>query len=356
MTILQRSITQLFSLSGCLTLLVLLTGCADLRYYMDISAGHFELMSDRKEIAAILKDPHEPQALRDKLATLLAIRTFAIEQVGLPDNGSYLHYKDLQRPYAQWTLFATPAYSLQPIPSCFWVVGCVNYRVYFSEAKARKQASLLDKNIDYYLGNSPAYSTLGWFHDPVLNSMLSWSDAQTAEFLFHELAHQRFYIKNESAINESFAVAVEQIAVRQWLQASNRHKQLTQYERQLDIEKQFSLWIANARRDLEKLYANPSLSDTEKKAQKAQIFARLQDLYREESRHWEKPYYKKWFAQELNNAHLLAISTYSDYVPAFLALFAQSKQQWPVFFAAAQRLEDVSPEERRQRLQALGHF
>lgn len=349
----QKSIPDFLRYSGWLVLLPLLTGCSELDYYLKTTTGHFDLMSGRKEISSILADPSQPEALRNKLATLLQIRTYGIDAMGLPDNGSYLQYKDLHRPNAQWVLFATPNDSMEPLAACFFVVGCVNYRVFFSESQANAAAAKLPGEVDFYVGTSPAYSTLGWFKDPVLNTMIDWTDEQTAEYLFHELAHQLYYIQNDSAFNESFAVAVEQLGVRQWLRAAGREEALVKFEQRLAIQNQFHGWIRTAVGQLKTVYGKTNLTDEEKAQQKAEILAQLQGTYQLESKKWKKPYYRKWFSQKLNNAHLLAVGTYSDYVPAFLNLYEQNQRSWLAFFAAVKQIGVLPAQERKARLDQL---
>src|SRR6185295_6312630 len=107
------------------------------------------------------------------------------------------------------------AFSTEAKQECFPFVGCVSYRGFFAEADARRHAEKLrSAGNDVYVGGVPAYSTLGWFDDPLLSTFIRYPDAQLSRLLFHELAHQVAYSRDDTAFNESFAVAVEEEGVR----------------------------------------------------------------------------------------------------------------------------------------------
>lgn len=200
----------------CLALLAL-SGCSTVSYYGQLASGQFALLRAREPAAAVIADPQRDARLRERLAKAEKARQFASERLGLPDNRSYRLYADIGRPYVVWNVFATPELSLQPVTHCFPIAGCVAYRGYYSEAAARaeaaRQRALGD---DVYVGGVQAYSTLGWFDDPILSSMLRWDDERLATLIFHELAHQKFYLRDDTAFNESFATFVEQEGTRQW--------------------------------------------------------------------------------------------------------------------------------------------
>jgi predicted aminopeptidase len=207
---------------------VLLSGCSSISYYSQLADGQWQLLRAREPVAEVIADPTRPQPLRDHLVQAQKARMFASEQLHLPDNQSYRLYADIGRPYVVWNVFATQEFSLQPENHCFPIAGCVAYRGYYSQGAARGEAALLrQQGMDVSIGGVEAYSTLGWFNDPIMSSMMHWGDERLATLIFHELAHQRFYVKDDTEFNESFATFVEQEGTRQWRAARGWHRSAT---------------------------------------------------------------------------------------------------------------------------------
>ena len=182
-----------------LALPLLLSGCSSAGYYSQLATGQWNLLQAREPVSKVIVDPRRPTALREQLAKAQAARSFASEHLHLPDNQSYRLYADLKRQYVVWNVCATPAYSLDPVTHCFPIAGCVAYRGYYSQGAARGEAALQhQQGMDVFVSGVEAYSTLGWFDDPILNGMLNWGDERLATLIFHELAHQRFYVKDDT--------------------------------------------------------------------------------------------------------------------------------------------------------------
>jgi predicted aminopeptidase len=203
-----------------LPIVVALSGCSavdTLDFYWQGAAGQMDLITRARPIPEVIEQGGDA-ALAARLDRVRDIRAFASRELGLPDNGSYTKYTELGRPFVLWNVFATPALSLKPRQWCFPVAGCVNYRGYFREDDARAEAvRIRSEGDDVYVSGVPAYSTLGWFDDPVLSSFVRWPDTEVARLIFHELAHQVLYVKDDTAFNESFAVAVEEAGLARWL-------------------------------------------------------------------------------------------------------------------------------------------
>lgn len=331
----------------------LLSGCAHLGYYAQLAKGQMELLSRREPIAEVVGNPQRDPELRRRLALVLDARSFAVTRLALPDNASYTLYADLGRPYALWNVMATPEFSLEPVESCFLIAGCVAYRGHYSLARAQAQVEdLRRQGYDVDIGGVPAYSTLGWFDDPVLNTMMHWSDAVLIGTVFHELAHQRLYVQDDTTFNESYARFVEQQGLREYFRAGPMDA--TQSAAQRERERQFTRLVLDARARLATLYALP-LSPEAMRIQKAEVFAQLRADYaklRDEQWHGAQEY-DGWFARDLNNASLLPFGLYDESVPAFERLFEDSAHDWKAFHEASRALGALPRKERRARLREL---
>lgn len=313
----------------------MLGGCANLGYYVDSMRGQMNVWQSAQPIETLLDNRRTPPSLKRKLATVLQIRAFASRELQLPDNPSYRSYADLQRPYVIWNIFATPEFSIEPKEWCFPFAGCVDYRGYFSEQDAAHFADALRKQgYDVYVGGMPAYSTLGWFNDPVLNTFINYPDTEIARLIFHELAHQAVYVPDDSTFNESFAVTVELEGMRRWLAQTGTVEQRTAFAAAEHRKSGFIALVQKARSDLEKIYSS-SRDDAQKRTAKAHIFQMLRQDYQ---RLKTASRYDKWFEQELNNAHLTSVAVYTQLVPAFQALLVQNHGDLARFYRAVGKM------------------
>lgn len=338
--------------AACLGLL--LGGCASLGYYWQSVSGQMDLWRRERPIEEVMADPASPQALKDRLARVLEIRAFASSELGLPDNASYRRYADLGRPFVVWNVFAAPEFSVQPLPSCFPFAGCVSYRGFFARKDAeRHAAALAGEGHDVYIGGVPAYSTLGWFADPVLNTFIHYPEAEIARLVFHELAHQVAYVRDDTAFNESFAVAVEQEGVRRWLARGGDAVQRDEFERDRRIRVEFAGLVQKHRARLDALYRNP-LAPNAMRERKRQILAELVSEYQSIKGGWGGySGYDGWFAGPLNNAQLASVAVYSQWVAPFEALLARESADLTRFYAAVKELAALPREEREAQLRAL---
>lgn len=329
-----------------------LSGCSTVGYYGQLADGQLRLLAAREPVSEVVADPARDPALRQRLDLSQQVRAFAVTELGLPDNRSYRLYADIQRPNVVWNVFATPELSLRPLTHCFPIAGCVAYRGYYGEAGAQDEAKRLKaQGMDVYVGGVEAYSTLGWFDDPILSSMLRWGDQRLAEALFHELAHQKFYLPGDTAFNESFASFVEAEGGRIWRASRGLADEAPLLAEQ---RKRFTQLVLATRERLDTLYASPR-SDAEKRAGKAAEFERLRREYRELcDRDWAgKAPFDAWVNGPLNNAKLLPFGLYDQWVPAFATLFAQVGGNWPAFYARVEKLGAMPPTQRTAALETL---
>jgi predicted aminopeptidase len=315
-----------------------LTGC----YLLQAASGQMAISAKREPIADVLADSARPPQLRARLEYVAAARDFASRELGLPDNDSYRSYADLGRPYVVWNVFAAPEFSVEPRRWCFPIAGCVVYRGYFSEDAAQRYANRLRRRgDDAAVGGIAAYSTLGHFKDPVLNTMLGWSDAQLAGTLFHELAHQVVYVPGDSEFNESFATVVEEAGLERWLAARQRGQELVAWREQRERQAQFIALLLKARDKLRTLYES-ALPDDEKRSRKQYEFGELKLAYQRLKQEWNGyPGYDRWFDRTLTNAHLVSAATYYGCVPGLRRVLSEAGGDLPRFYEEARRLARI---------------
>ncbi|WP_028241128.1 aminopeptidase [Stutzerimonas azotifigens] len=331
-----------------LLLVLLLGGCS---YYRQLALGQLDLLARREPIAHILADPARDPQLRARLAGALEARRFASEALGLPDNDSYRLYVELDRPYVVWNLFATEAFSVEPLMHCFPIAGCVAYRGYYRQGDARGAAALLSlQGKDTFVAGVDAYSTLGWFDDPLPSSLLRHDDERLAALIFHELAHQRLYLPGDTAFNESYASFVEREGLRQWCAQRGLPAVSTEREQRY---RRFVELVLETRERLRTLYAS-ALPDEVMARRKQAEFDRLRANYRAlRDGAWQGDgRFDGWFARPLNNASLVPFGLYDQWVPAFEALFEAVGGDWARFHAEVAALAKRPADERAARLTA----
>ena len=337
-----------------LRLVLLLACCALINgcYYLQAAQGQWELTRKREPIEEVIASPETSPELAARLQLVQEARQFAIDELDLPDNDTYRTYADLKRDYVLWNVFAAPEFSLEPKTWCYPVAGCVGYRGYFSRDAAKREAArLAAAGYDVAFGGVAAYSTLGRFKDPVLSTMMNWDDARLIAVLFHELAHQVVYAKDDTAFNESFATAVEEAGLRRWLAARGVEDEMVRYAERRRLSEDIMSFVIGARSDLETLYAT-DLPDDEKRQMKKerlsalsrQVAARLSE---------EGSAAGHWLQGELNNATLVPMALYEGQLPAFQALLANCDAEFACFYAAVGRLAELPKSERQEQLESL---
>ena len=331
---------------------LLLNGCSSVAYYGQLAEGQWQLLRARQPVAQVIADPATPLHLRSHLAHAEQARVFASQQLKLPDNRSYRVYADIGRPYVVWNVFATPELSLQPVTHCFPIAGCVAYRGYYQQGAARGAAALMRQDgLDVYVGGVEAYSTLGWFDDPILSSMVGWGDERLATLIFHELAHQRFYVQNDTEFNESFASFVEQEGTRQWRVARGLAAIGGDQGQQRE---QFIRLVLASRERLQAIYSG-TLDEAHKRQAKRAEFERLRREYRQvrDGQWGGDKRYDAWVYGPLSNAKLLPFGLYDQWVPAFEALFREVGGDWGRFYERVEQLGRLPISERKAALQGL---
>lgn len=350
----SRSLIKRLRLAGALAFATLAAGCSAVGYYAQSIQGHFAMLRAARSIPEIVSDPSTAAPLKQRLQRAEQIRAFASSELALPENRSYRSYADLQRPFVVWNVFATPELSLELKQWCYPVVGCAGYRGYFERAMAEQAAEQLRaERYEVSVTGVPAYSTLGWFADPLLNTFIGGNEGQLAGLIFHELAHQVVFVGGDTTFNESFATAVEREGVRRWLAANGDDGSRKAYAEFAQRRHAFLNLLLQYRGLLFENYQGRHPDDV-KRAHKQQLFAELKDAYARLRASWGGfAGYDRFFAQDLTNAHLASIGAYNDLVPAFDALLVQVNGDFPRFYEEVKRLAALPRERRDDSLRGM---
>ena len=333
-------------------LIVFLAACSGPGYYMQAISGQWKLMHTRQDIQSILDDPATNPELTGQLQLAGQLKIFAQDSLDLPANGSYSSYVEVEGDALVWNVVATEEFSLQAKKWCFPVAGCVPYRGFFKQEKALQSAERYrKKSMDVYVSPSAAYSSLGWFSDPLLSTMLSGTDVRLAAYLFHELAHQRLYIKDDGLFNEGYASFVEETGLKQWLEANQRQDDLEQWKHIQNVSTEFNSLIGETRNELTGLYRSDT-PETGMRERKQEIFGSfLHSLERLRNEKWQgKRYYQSWFEEPLNNARLALYDTYEGSHCAFQRLWLETEGDPREFHRLAEEKSGLEKEERQEWL------
>jgi len=354
LTLMTRRIFRRLLAAAAVVALVAAAGCSTLGYYAQSIEGHFAMLKAARPIDEVVADPVTAEPLKQRLRRAEQMRNFASSELGLPDNPSYRSYADLKRPFVVWNVFATPELSLELKQWCYPVVGCAGYRGYFEREAAEKAAEQLrGEGYEVNVTGVPAYSTLGWFSDPLLNTFIGGTEGQLAALVFHELAHQVVFVGGDTTFNESFATAVEREGVRRWMAAHGDESTRSGYAEFAQRRGQFIALLLRYRQQLDDLYRGGAPIE-EKRARKRQLFAALKAEYVDLRASWGGyAGYDRYFAQDLGNAHLAAVGAYNDLVPAFDGLLAQSGGDLSRFYAEVARLAAMPKEQRESELRGV---
>ncbi len=332
-------------------------GCESVRYYSHVAYGQLHIVSHRQPIRQLIDDPRTDPDLKDKLARILDIREFAENDLFLPVNENYLDYVDLERPYVVWNVSAAPEFSLTPKTWHYPIVGNASYRGYFSQEKALAYAEKLKNGgYDVHVGGVTAYSTLGWFADPVFNTIVKGPNEATAALIFHELAHQILYVPDDTTFNESFATVVEQEGLRRWLEMNGNMAGYRDYLERRRRNEAFIALITQYRQDLGDLYRKDLEQDV-MRLRKAKVFSSLIKDYESLKPDWGGYQgYDAWMGHQLNNAKLNSIGAYYDLAPDFTRLLDSQGGNLVVFYEKCRALAGLPPSEREQRLKAWSRY
>lgn len=350
----MKQLSQIYTL---LLLITLLSGCTTVSYYTQAIRGHLALTIVGKPVDSLITSEDTSPQLRDKLTLSRQALQFARDRLRLPVGDAFTDYVVLEHPWVVVNLVAVPEFSLQPHQWCYPVLGCQAYRGYFHLEDARKEEQKYrNKGYDTFIGAVTAYSTLGWFDDPLHSGFTNLADDRMVALMFHELAHRVVYIKGDTAFNESFATAVELEGLRLWLDQRGDPAAFVQALKQLELRNSTHALVAATSTELEQLYQQQSvLSKSSLREQKQRLFDQLNSSYEHllSSRSGNKtgPFGHPPVA--FNNARIALFAQYNQHVPAFRQLLKQSGYDFPAFYSAAEALSRKPDDQRQQALKLL---
>jgi predicted aminopeptidase len=330
-----------------------LSGCSP-GYFLQAAAGQLEVARARRPVSSVLADPATAPEVRDRLLVAADAVRFAHGELALPDNGSFREFADLGRRYVVWNVFAAPELALELRRWCFPVAGCVAYRGYFAEEDARAFAARLrESGYDVHVGGALAYSTLGFFRDPLLGGVLGLGDAALAGLIFHELAHQQLYVRGDTVFNESFATLVEQEGAVRWLAARGDERSLCSVVDAIAREAEVHRLLGDTRARLARIYAGPLDASARRAAKDAEI-ARLRERYHALRSGWKgPPVFDRWFEGPINNATLGAIAAYDQLVGTLRVILEGEGGDLRSFYRRAARLARLSAADRAAVLREI---
>lgn len=333
---------------------IVLVSCETVGYYSQAARGQLTIVFGREDIQRLIERQDLSDELAEKFARVMDIREFAESELGLPVGENYSSYVDIEREHVVWNVFAAAEFSVDPVNWCYPIAGCVAYRGYFSEQSALSYAAKLEEDgFDVYTGGVDAYSTLGWFEDSLLSTVLNRADYQLAGLIFHELAHQLVYLPGDTTFNESFATAVEREGVRRWLTASNEASNIDAALLDYDRQEKFVDLVSGYRDRFESLYQQET-NEASMRSQKLELQQAMREEYGLLKQQWQGyEGYDGWFSRSLNNAQLSTVASYNDLLPFFAAVFEQSNQDFSAFYAEASRIAELPEQERDELVAAI---
>ncbi len=316
-----------FLLVTSMILVLAASGCSPF-YVMRAAYEEGKILWRREPIEYFLKKPDLEADKREKLELVLNVRAFARDSLKFNVGGSYASYSYVDRQDLSYVLMGAPKTDLQPYTWWFLVVGRVPYKGFFSEEAAKAEAQRLHgQGYDTYIRTTAAFSTLGWFDDPLLAHLLKYDNVTLAEVVLHELFHNTLYVKGAGDFNESMAnfvghrAAIEFFRDRFGEGSAEHQRSVRSWEEELE----FSEFLEGVARSLRELYAR-EVSDEEKLRLREDIFDRSKKEWARRIATRPSHRFRRFPQQELNNAVMIHYLLYLKDLKVFEALYRAEGQ------------------------------
>jgi predicted aminopeptidase len=321
--------------------LLLLTSC-QLSYLAKNAYYQVKLLNSKQSVKQSLLDPEISQEHKRKLALAEEAKLFAEQHLNLNKTSNYESFVKLNKPYVTWTVSAADKWSLVPYQWHFPIIGKVPYKGFFDELSAQEEAKKLQsKGYDVYVRGVSAYSTLGWFADPILSSMLNYSDYDLVNLVIHETLHATLFIKSNVEFNEQLATFVGNQGAEMFfsIKEGSDSPTLNAAKHESEDERLFSDFISSEIKTLETWYQSVPFKEREE-TKKASRLEEIQTNFNLKVKPFLKTKsFSKFSQQKLNNAVILIYKTYMNDLSSFKKVFEKFDQQWIPFLEFCKSLE-----------------
>ena len=325
------SLVALMGLSGC-----------SLGYLIRSGYEHGRILSHRVPIHKTIGSSEVDSETTRKLKLAMEVKEFSEKNIGLRISKNYTSYVKLKRPYVSWVLRVAPVDRLENHTWWFPIVGSVPYKGFFKEKETLAEARKFDpKKYDTYIRGVSAYSTLGWFQDPILSTMIDYEDHHLVELIIHENVHATIYIKNNTAFNERLASFIGQEGTKAYYAQKNKdHPRLEIIDNEAHDSLLFSQFISREIKELRRWYTEQEKWIPEEKEKKLTQIQK--DFKREVEPHLKTKRYKGFSKISLNNARLLSYETYMGDMKVFEQALKQfdSLKHFIIFCKTLEKAKD----------------
>lgn len=330
---------QFKKIATYLLLALLLSGC-QITYYLKSAYSQAKLLSSQESITKTLENEKLSEEKKNKIKLAVEAKEFAEKHVHLKKTENYSSYVELGRPYVSWVVSAAPQWELKHHYFDYLVVGKLPYKGFFTELEAQKEEEMLKtEGLDTFLRGVSAYSTLGWFDDPLLSSMLNYRDFDLVNTVIHETVHATVFFKGSANFNERLATFVGNQATLEFYQKKEGIKSPTVDLIKKDVhdEMLFSKFISKEINELKKWYSDQSNRSLE---QRTKRFSQIVENFNNDILlQLKSERFKSFGSKPLNNARLLVYSTYNEDLADFESLYKYSDYDWKKFFDIVRSFE-----------------
>lgn len=332
---------NIYKIAFFILFVVLLSGC-QMGYLIKNAYHQMKILYDREPIENVLKKENVSTQTKQKLLLAEKAKLFAETKLNLKSSKNYTSFVQLDRPYVVYAVNAAPAWELKNHTWYFPIVGHVPYKGFYSESEAKEEEELLKKqNLDTYVRGVSAYSTLGWFNDPLLSSMLNYKDHNLVNTIIHETVHATLYIKSNADFNERLASFVGNKGTELFYLEQEGEGSLTlqKIKDENQDDKLFSEYISPKIKEIKSWYE--SLDDKQRKLElkEEKLKALQKDFELTLLPKMKTNSYKGFASMKLNNARLLLFSTYVANMEVFERVYSHFNSDFSKFINYCKSLE-----------------
>lgn len=331
-----------------LTSFLFLSSC-QLGYLFHVSYNHLAMLNTKVPIADALKsDQYTPEQKR-KMELTQEVRSFSFDKLGLKKSDNYTDFIDLKRPSVTYAVMASQKWKLEPYLWSFPFIGKAPYKGFYKEELAKEEAEeMKKKDLDVYVRGVPAFSTLGKLNDPLLSSMLNYSDYDLVNTIIHELVHTTLFIKDNIDFNERLAVFVANKGTEIFYleKEGPQSKTLQQTQSENEDDAVFSQFITKELDQLKKWYEEfdhtQKISSEEKEELRQKRFQQIKQNFKDQlAQKLKTKSYNNFPLRTMNNATLGNYNTYMKDLSVFEKVYVKNGSNIPAFLKKCQELNEA---------------